>query len=200
MDELAAQTSGQTMPELIHITLEHLRNLRLKGPPTFQHEHYAQAWQYLARAGNKPIDRIEDLRWEGHERWETGDEASIQVFGRNGVPQGKEFLRNVMRELASLGTTSHLSSAPAITDTQRFDPDQVPRLQDFEEPGADVNMEDFKNHAKKDDVKEEEDKKETIEPKAFKTEAVEPSPQDPVVPSIEGKSLPVVPGTSTALT
>ena len=115
MDELAAQTSGQTMPELIHITLEHLRNLRLKGPPTFQHEHYAQAWQYLARAGNKPIDRIEDLRWEGHERWETGDEASIQVFGRNGVPQGKEFLRNVMRELASLGTTSHLSSAPAIT-------------------------------------------------------------------------------------
>lgn len=58
MDELTAQTSERTLPGLIHITLEHLRNLRLKGPPTFQHEHYAQAWQYLARAGNKLIDRI----------------------------------------------------------------------------------------------------------------------------------------------
>lgn len=105
MDEPTAQTSEQTLPGLIRFTLEHLRNLRLKGPPNFQHEQYAEVWQALAAAGNSLIDQIENLRFEGHEQWETGDEASIQQFGsRFAVPQGKEFMRNVLRELGSLGT------------------------------------------------------------------------------------------------
>ena len=104
MDEPTAQTSEQTLPGLIRFTLEQLRNLRLKGPPNFQHEQYAEVWQALAAAGNSLIDQIENLRFEGHEQWETGDEASIQQFGRFAVPQGKEFMRNVLRELGSLGT------------------------------------------------------------------------------------------------
>lgn len=104
MDEPTAQTSEQTLPGLIRFTLEQLRNLRLKGPPNFQHEQYAEVWQALAAAGNSLTDQIENLRVEGHEQWETGDEASIQQFGRFAVPQGKEFMRNVLRELGSLGT------------------------------------------------------------------------------------------------
>ena len=90
MDDPTAQTEDQTLPELIRSMLGHMRGLRLKGPPTFQHEHYADVWQALAAVGNYLVDRIEDLRFKGHEQWETGDEASIQQFGRLSVPQGKD--------------------------------------------------------------------------------------------------------------
>lgn len=131
MDDPTTQTSEQTLPELIRFMLEHMRGLRLRGPPTFQHEHYAQVWQYLAAAGNELVDLIEDLRFDGPGQWETGDEASIQEFGRLSVPKGKEFLQTVMREMASLGTKWHLSPTHAGIDTQRFAPNLVPRLVEF---------------------------------------------------------------------
>lgn len=194
MDEPTAQTAEQTLPELIRFMLEHMRGLRLKGPPTFQPEHYADVWQALVAASNYLINQIEDLRFEGHGQWETGDEASIQQFGRLAVPQGKEFLRRVLRELASLGTKWHLSSTRAGIDTQPFDPNQVPRLLELEAPIVDIKMEDsetddVKKEAVQEDVVEQEGlKEEVIEPEVIKTEAVKPSPLDTVLPSIERKS------------
>ncbi|GAB7334142.1 hypothetical protein MBLNU13_g06213t1 [Cladosporium sp. NU13] len=191
MDESTAQTAEQTLPELIRFVLERMRGLQLEGPPTFQPEHYVNVWQYLAAAGNYLIDQIKDLRSKGHEQWETGDEASIQQFGRLSVPKGKEFLKAVTREMASLGTKSHLSSARAGIDTQPFDPYQVPFLVEFELPIEDVEREDCetgdveKVAVQEDTVEEDVVEKEAIEPKVIKTEAVEPSPQDTVLPSIE---------------
>jgi len=194
MDDPTAQTAEQTLPELIRFMLEHMRGLQLKCPPTFQPEDYVNVWQYLAAAGNYLIDQIEDLRFEGHGQWESGDEASIQQFGRLAVPQGKEFLRRVLRELASLGTKWHLSSTRAGIDTQPFDPNHVPRLLELETPIVGVKMEDSetddaKKEAVQEDVAEKEILKEAvIEPEVIKTEAVKPPPQDTVLPSIECKS------------
>ena len=206
MDDPNAQTPEQTLPKLVRFMLEHLRNLRLKGPSTLQHEHYAKVWQSLAFAGNKLIDQIKDLRFQGYERWETGDEATVELFGRLGVPKGKEFLQTAMRELAFLGTRWHANSTVANIDTQRFDPGQVPHLveleatikdvkmEDVEEEGVkmeDVATEDFKEEDVAEDavtnqnVKPEALNKEVVEPKAIKTETREPSPSGPVFSSIE---------------
>lgn len=68
MDDPTAQTAEQTLPELVRFVLEHPRNLRLKGPSTLQQERYAKAWQSLAIAGNKLIERIEDVRFHVCER------------------------------------------------------------------------------------------------------------------------------------
>jgi hypothetical protein len=107
----------------------------------------------LSTAGNKLIDQIEDLRFQGYERWETGDEASVELFGRLGVPKGKEFLQTAMRELDFLGTRWHANSTVANIDTQRFDPGQVPRLVELEATIKDVKMED--EDVKMEDVEEE---------------------------------------------
>jgi len=96
MDELTAETSNWCFPDLIHFALEHLRTLRLEGPPTLQVESYAKVWRSLSTAGNNLIEMVEDLRFDGHERWETGDTSSVELFGRLAVPQAKEFLQNVM--------------------------------------------------------------------------------------------------------
>jgi hypothetical protein len=173
MDDLTAQTRENTLPELVRFMLEHLRNLRLKGPSTLQQEHYAKVWQSLATAGNKLIERIDDLRFHGFERWETGDEASVKLFGRLGVPKSKEVLQNLMRELASLGTKWHVSSTLASIDTQPFDPDQVPRLVELEAAVEDVKMEDVKQEdVKQEDVKQEDVKQEDVKQEDVKQEDV----------------------------
>ena len=213
MDEPTVQTPEQTLPELVRFTLEHLRNLQLKGPSTLQAEHYAKIWHSLSTAGKKLVDQIDDLRFNGYERWETGDEASVELFGRLGVPKGKEFLQTAMRELASLGTRWHASSTVANIDTQRFDPGQVPCLVELEATIEDIKLEDedvkmegvkmedvetedFKEEDVVEDtvtnqtVKTEALKKEIVEPKGIKTEITEPSPPGPVFPSIESKYTP----------
>jgi hypothetical protein len=190
MDDPNAQTPEQTLPKLVTFMLKHLRNLRLKGPSTLQHEHYAKVWQSLAVAGNKLIERIEDLRSNGYGRWETGDETSVQLFGRLGVPKSKEFLQNVVLELASLGTKWHVSSTLASIDTQPFDPDQVPRLVELEAVTEDVKMEDVEaEDVRKEDVMNDTNMNETIKTEAIKNEVIEPSPSGPVFPSIESKSM-----------
>lgn len=190
MADLTAHNSELTLPELVRFTLEHMRNLRLKGPSTLKDEHYAMIWRALSTASNKLVETIEELRFKGQEQWETGDDASYQQFGNISVPQGKEFLRDVIRELASLGTKWHTSSTSASIDTQRFDPDHVPRLVEFEaviEDGKveDVEPEDFKKAV----PMKEAVKKDSTAPEFIKTEAIEPSPQDPVLSSIESKSI-----------
>jgi len=197
MDEPTAQATEPTLPELIRFMLEHMRGIQLKCPPTFQPEDYVNVWQYLAAAGNYLIDQIEDLRSKGLDQWETGDEASVQQFGRLSVPQGKKFLQTVIREMASLGTKSHVTSARAGIDTQPFDPNLVPRLVESEalvegvrrenDETDDVKNEDFVKEAVENDVV----KKEAVEPKVIKAEAVAPSPQEPVFASIERKSAPL---------
>jgi hypothetical protein len=183
MDDPNAQTPEQTLPKLVTFMLKHLRNLRLKGPSTLQHEHYAKVWQSLAVAGNKLIERIEDLRSDGYGRWETGNKASVQLFGRLGVPKSKEFLQNVMRELASLGTKWHVSSTLASIDTQPFDPYQVPRLVELEAAVEDVKTE----YVEAEDVMKDANMNETVNTEAIKNEVIEPSPQGPILPSIESK-------------
>jgi len=207
MDDLTTQTLNRSFPELIHSTLENLRNLRLEGPPALQAENYAKVWRSLSTAGNNLMETIEDLRLDGHERWETGDTASVELFGRLAVPQAKEFLQNVMSELASLGTTSHANSDHTIIDTRRFDLDRVPLLVKREATDGDVKMEDVETKdIKKEDVdpggiKPESIKPEIISPKAIKTESISPPPQDPIFPSIERQSTPLCTlKTSTSLT
>lgn len=188
MDDATAQTPDQTLPELVRFVLEHLRNLRLKGPSTLQHEHYAKVWQSLSTAGNKLIERIEDLRFHGYEQWETGDEASVQLFGRLGVPKCKKVLQNVMREFASLGTKWHVSSTLASIDTQPFNPDQVPRLVELEAVIEDVKMEDVEAEVvKKEDATKDAVTNEAVKMEAIKNEIIEPSPPGPGFLSIEGK-------------
>ena len=176
MDDLVAQTSKRSLPDLVRFVLEHLRNLRLKSPAKFQHEVYAQAWRSLCAAANQLIDNIENLKLDGHGEWETGDEASTELFGKLSVPKAKEFLQRVLRELAHLGTKWHTSSASAGIDTQRFDADQIPLLEEI--------------HATIEDIKFED-----VTTEVVKKEVVEPSPQDLVFPSIERKSFPSYPQT-----
>ena len=186
MDDLTAQTSERTFPELVRSMLEHLHNLRLKGPSTLKYEDYAMFWRSLSTAGNRLIDTIEDLRLDGHDQWETGDEASIQQFGELSTAQGKKHLRVVIRELASLGTKWHVSSVSANIATQRFDPSHIPRLVEFETVVEDGKVEDYEpEDSKKEIIVKEVIKKDLTAP----TEAFESSPQDPVLPSIESKSI-----------
>ena len=176
MDDLVAQTSKRSLPDLVRFVLEHLHNLRLKSPANFQYEVYAQAWRSLCAAANQLIDNIENLKLDGHGERETGDEASTELFGKLSVPKAKEFLQRVLRELAHLGTKWHMSSASAGIDTQRFDADQIPLLEEL--------------HATVEDIKFED-----VTTEVVKKEVVEPSPQDLVFPSTERKSFPSYPQT-----
>lgn len=216
MDDCTSPNSERPLPELVGLMLEHLRSLRLAGPPTLQAEHYAKIWRSLSTAGNNLIKTIEGLRDDDYGRWETGDAASIELFGENCVPKAKKFLQDVTRELYSLGITWHVNPAGASIDTQRFDPERVPRLVEPGATGGDVKMEDVKKEedvitadfVKKEDVKKEDVKKEVVKAEVakneavkeeaikpedvkkevIKTEPVEPSPQDHVLASIERKS------------
>ena len=127
------------------------------------------AWRLLAAAGNHLIDKIEDLRFGDCDWWETGDKASIELFGRLGVPKAKEFLQEVMLELDFLGTKWKVGSAHASIDTKPFDADKIPRLAEVE--NEDVDMEEVNTEdVEMEDVNEEIAKKEVIE-----TEIVSPS-------------------------
>lgn len=141
MDDAVAQASTQPLPELVRVVLRNIRSLQLAAPSTFQHEQHAQVLTSLSAACDKLSGTVEDHRLNpGHERWETGDEASIELFGELSVRQAKEFLQRVMHELAYLGIQDSTQSTSTI-DAQLFDLDWRPLLPaDQAAPGDDTSV------------------------------------------------------------
>jgi hypothetical protein len=148
-------------------------------------------WHWLCSAGNSLADNIEDLRADGYERWESGDEASIELFSENGIPQAKVFTQRAIHDLTRLGRSWRVRSASGDIDTERFDPKEVPRLVELQATIEDVRKEDIKEEDDKIEViKREHIKKEDVQNKVIKKEDVESSPQGPVLSSIERKPVP----------
>jgi hypothetical protein len=146
----------------------------------------------LSSAGNKLIDTVKDLTLNGHQRWENGDEACIELFGGNSVPQAKEFTHRVMHDLCRLGRSYHRRSSTANIDTKRFDPWNVPRFK-----GLQATIEDGKHE----NNKSGDNAAEVVQEEVIKNEEVSPSPQHPVFPDTERKSFPSIPkNPSTELT
>jgi hypothetical protein len=144
MNNPVDQPSQRPLPELLRFVLEHLRNLRLKGPEGLLNEEYARVWHWSCSAGNSLADKVEDLRADGYERWESGDEASIELFGENGIPQAKVFTRRAIHDLTRLGRSWRVRSASGNIDIKRFDSKEVPRLVELQATIEDVRKEDIK--------------------------------------------------------
>ena len=132
MDDPYNQPLDGPLPELVRFVLEQMRNLDLKGPDKLPREEYPRVWCTLSFAGNHLVDRIETLRLREHEQWETGDQASFELFGENRVSRAKVFTQRVVTDLARLGQSWHRLSVTASIDTQRFDPEQVPLRQELQ--------------------------------------------------------------------